>query len=471
MTGHDRADAASVTTRRRNARYTTLDADGPLPLDMVRAVPQIRRGPLGFLERMVARYGDLVAFPMPRGAVLLVNDPSGARRVLQDNHRGYCKQTVQYSSLAAVTGSGLLTADGEAWRRHRRIMQPAFHHGGLASIAEHARAAGERLRDRWDGAPGRVLDAEAAILCVMLEVVGATLFDADLGPMGERIVTAVDAALALVVRRAASPIPARCPTPGRYRLRRAVGVLDQACREVVRARRERGVHATDTDVLARLLLAVDADGGLTEREVRDEVVTLVIAGHETVASCLTWTLHLLAERPDVQDDLAAELSTVLGDGRRLRPPRWADLPRLPLARAVIEESLRLYPPAWVITRRAVRDDVVAGLAVPAGTMVILSPWLLHRRPDSWPDPERFEPGRFLDRAGQAPLRGDYLPFGAGPRLCIGRDLALVETVLVLATLLSGRRVERPPGERPVEVEALVTLRPRGGLRLRLAPAR
>jgi cytochrome P450 len=468
---------------RRNARYTALDVDGPLPWDMLRAVPQIRRDPLAFLESVVARYGDLVAFPLPRGQVLLVNDPDGARRILVDNARGYGKGTLQYGALSLVTGAGLLTTDGELWRRHRRIAQPAFHNRHLAAVAASAGSAAERLLQAWDaagvdGSPA-VLDADAEAMRVMLEVVGRTLFATDLAPVGERVVRAVDVALHAVVGTAASPVPQWFPSPRRRRLRRAVATLDEVCADLVAGRRAAGTDGAH-DVLALLLAAVDAgrhaaDGspsGLAEREVRDEILTLVIAGHETVASCLTWTLHLLAGDPAAQARLHAELDEVLRDGAGLRAPGWQDVPRLPWTRAVVDEALRLFPPAWVITRRALADDVVVGVAVPAGTLVILSPWLLHRRPASWSHPLRFDPGRFLDGGGQlsrGPARGDYLPFGAGPRLCVGRETALVEAVLVLAGLLRDRVVARPDGVRPPGIDALVTLRPHGGLPLALTP--
>ena len=471
-TGDDLRAGDRPAPQRRNARYTPLAVDGPLPADMLRAVPAIRRDPLAFLEHTVRRHGDLVAFPMPRTPVLLVNTPTGARHVLQDNHRGYGKRTVQYGALGLVTGAGLLTADGDLWRRRRRIAQPAFHHGHLGAVAEQAAAAGTALADRWSAAPGACVDVDRAALHTMLEVVGRTLFAADLAADGERVVEAVDAALQAVVVRARSPLPAVLPgwlpTPAQRRLRRAVTTLDDACLGVVRRRRAAGLGDADTDVLALLLRAADAEGGLTEREVRDELVTLVIAGHETVASCLTWTLLLLARHPEVQDRLAAELDA-LPEGR---DPGWADLGALPWTRAVVDEALRLYPPAWVITRRALADDVVDGVAVPAGTLVVLSPWLLHRRADSWPDPLRFDPERFAGDGkgtGRGAIRGDYVPFGAGPRLCIGRDVALVQAVLIVATLLRGRRVVRPDAAEPVHVDALVTLRPRGGLPLRLLP--
>lgn len=473
---------AAAAPARRNARYTGLDVDGPLPTDMLRAVPAIRRDPLTFLEGLVARYGDLVAFPVPRSQVLLVNDPDGVRRVLVDNARGYGKATLQYGALSLVTGAGLLTTDGEVWRRHRRVAQPAFHPNRLREVAAAAVTAAERMRAEWDAAaPGpeglRVVDADGAAMRAMLEVVGRTLFAADLRPVGERVVGAVDAALHAVVATAASPVPAWLPTPRRRRLRRAVATLDGVCADLVAQRRATS-GAGAGDVLALLLAAVDArdagdPAGLAPREVRDEILTLVIAGHETVASSLTWTLHLLAGDPVVQARLHAEVDAVLGGPGAARPPDRDDVPRLPYTRAVVDEALRLYPPAWVVTRRALADDTVAGLAVPAGTLVIASPWLLHRRAASWPDPRRFDPARFLgpDAPSRGAARGDYVPFGAGPRLCIGRESALVESVLVLAGLLRDRAVVRPPGAAPPAVDALVTLRPRGGLPLALVPRR
>jgi cytochrome P450 len=451
----------SSAAPRPNARYTPLEAAGPLPWEMVRSIPAIMRDPLTWLEGAVARYGDHVAFPLPHAPVLLVNTPSGARRVLQENHRAYSKATVQYGALALVAGQGLLSADGDVWRRHRRIMQPAFHHGGLDQVAGHTLAASAGLRAAWDDAGGEAVDADAATLRAMLEVVGRTLFADDLAADGARVVGAVDDALRVVLARARSPLAAgplgRLPTPSRARLARAVATLDDVCARVVTRRRARGIGPDDADLLAVLLRASEE---LSPREIRDELVTLVIAGHETVASALTWTLHLLAGAPEVQARLHAELDDVLAGAA----PTWADLPALRYTRAVLDEALRLYPPAWVITRRAEAADELDGVAIPAGTLVMLSPWLLHRRAATWPDPEAFDPTRFLARDGR---REGYLPFGAGPRLCIGRDFALVEATLLLAALLRDRTVVRPAGAAVPRVEALVTLRPRHGLPLLL----
>lgn len=462
---------------RRNARYTALDADGPVPREMVRDLLAIRRDPLAYLESVVARFGDLVAFPLPRTPVLLVNDPAGARRVLVENARAYSKATIQYGALSLVTGGGLLTADGEAWRRRRRIVQPAFHHGTLDVVAEQAVAAAERVTAGWADLPdGAVVDVDAACLQATLEVVGATLFDADLAADGERVVAAVHTALAVVVQRARTPQPSWLPTPANRRLADAVATLDRTCGDVVRGRRARGL-AGGEDLLGLLLRSADlnpeadtdaaGEGGLSDVEVRDELVTLVIAGHETVASALSWTLLLLADHPQVQQRLHAELDVVL-PGRRA--PGWADLAALRVTRSVVDEALRLFPPAWVLTRRAESEDQICGVAVPVGTLVIVSPWLLHRRPADWPQPLTFDPTRF-DADRSATPRGAYLPFGVGPRLCIGRDFATVETVLTLAALLRGHRVElaRDADGRPRRpaIEASVTVRPRGGLPLAL----
>lgn len=431
---------------------------------MIRAVPAIRRDPLRYLERTVARYGDLVAFPLPRTPVLLVNTVAGARRVLVENSGAYSKRTVQYGALSLVTGVGLLTADGPTWRERRRLDQPAFHHSRLDGVANESVRAAERLRGGLPPAGG-VVDVDAAALAATLEVVGRTLFGGAVAADGERVVAAVLSALDVVVTRAKTPVPVPrwAPTPGAARLRRAVGTLDDACADVVAHRRAAGLGPADGDLLALLLRAVDA-GALSPQEVRDELVTMVIAGHETVASALTWTLYLLAGHPDAQARLHAELDDVLAG----RAPGWDDLGRLPWTRAVVDEALRLYPPAWVVTRRAERDDVVDGVALPAGTLVILSPWLLHRRPDVFTEPSCFDPGRFVAGGARSLPRGAYLPFGAGPRLCIGRDFALVESVLVLAALLRDRAVLPVPGRAP-RVDASVTLRPRGGLPLRLLP--
>ncbi|MGL5828180.1 MAG: cytochrome P450, partial [Angustibacter sp.] len=398
-----------------------------------------------------------VAFPLP-SPVLLVTDPAGVRRVLLENPQNYTKQTVQYGSLSAVTGAGLLTADAELWRAHRKIAQPAFHRDTAAAVAAQSRAAADRLTRDWRGLPasGAVVDFDAAAMQATLEVVGQCLFAADLRQEGAELVEAITVALHAVIDRAQLPLPTWLwPGPIR-RQRRSIATLDRVCANLVHLRRERGIRADDADLLA-LLLSSD----LSPQEVRDEVVTAVIAGHETVASALTWACRLLAENPHVQDELAAEARAA---GSELG---WDQLRLLPKIRQAVDESLRLYPPAWVVTRRSLASDEVAGVHLPAGTLVILSPWLTHRRAGLWPEPERFDPGRFA-AAGAARPRAEYFPFGAGPRLCIGREFALVESVLMLAALLRDWQLRPPTGGPRPPISALVTLRPRGGLPLHVS---
>ncbi len=420
---------------------------------MLRALPLIRRDVLSFLAQMHSRYGDAVAFPLPT-PVLLMTDPIGVRRVLLENPNNYTKDTVQYGSLSAVTGAGLLTSDAEPWRQHRKIAQPAFAHGTLTGVAEQALAAAARVSRDW--VDGATVDLDQAAMQATLEVVGHSLFAADLRADGTALVTAVTQALDSVIDRAQIPLPSWL-WPGPLRRQTAANrVLDEVSAELVRLREAAGISATDCDLLALLMRSE-----LSPKQVRDELVTAVIAGHETVASALTWTVQLLAEHPQIQTKVAAEVQAA---GSELS---WSALPELPLLRRVVAESLRLYPPAWVVTRRSIAADQLAGVAIPPQTLVILCPWLSHRRTEAWPDPQRFDPERFA-AAGASRPRPDYFPFGAGPRLCIGREFALVEAVLVLAAVLSEWEFSLLPGRSRPKVAALVTLRPRGGLPLRVS---
>jgi len=344
------------------------------------------------------------------------------------------------------------------------MLQPGFHRDSLASVAEHTvREAGAQARALLESA-GPV-DVDEAMMRAALQVVGAALFSTDLSGQAAALVPAVLTALDRVVVRARSPWlpPLAVPTPGNLRLRRALGTIDASVAAMVAARRADGEPGRD--VLGLLLRAIDDDDVAGTAAVRDEMVTLLIAGHETVASALTWAWHLLSTHPSGYERMLHEVDAVLGS----RPATLADLPSLTWTRAVLDEALRLYPPAWVITRRAAQADTLAGFHVAPGTLVLISTYALHRDPALWPNPDLFDPQRWLPGGpGQGP-RWSYLPFGAGPRQCIGKDFALVEGTLMLATLAQHLTVRRPPGQAPPRVQALVTLRPRGGLPLEVEP--
>jgi cytochrome P450 len=437
---------------------------------MLRSVRVIRRDPLAFLAAMRDSYGPVVQFPIPSPPTYLVTDPDAVRRVLVTNARAYGKRTLQYTTLSLVTGEGLLTADTEVWRTQRPVIQPAFHRASLDLVAGHVRTAVDRLVSRWDRLEGTVVDVDEAMMRLALEVVGSALFGADLSGDAERLTSATLDALDVVVKKARwpLPVPVAVPTPTNVVLRRAVGRLDAAVEAMLaeRARRPLGPDEPPRDMLD-LLLAVHRDDGsaLSRQQVRDQVVTFIVAGHETVASALTWAWQLLAANPDALRRLRAEVDSVCPTGA----VSFADVPRLPWTAAVLDEVLRLRPPAWLVTRRSLEPDVLAGVDVPADALVILSPWLVHHDARLWADPEAFDPARFVDEQGarrrEVVASSAYLPFGAGPRLCVGRDMALLEGVLVLAALAA--RVDLEAVGDPPRAVPLVTIRPAGGLPMRV----
>lgn len=450
------------TTPQRSYLGTPATAPGPAGPDMLRDFALIRRDPLGYLAKSWRAHGDIVQFPVPRPPSYLVNEPGAVRRVLVDNARGYGKSTIQYRALSLVTGDGLLTSDGDQWRRQRRLIQPAFHHQTLRSLVQHVEDAATSMLDGWLAGPStQVVDVDAAIMHTALDVVGRALFATDLSSDADELTRATLQGLDVVIARARVPItpPAWVPTPANRRLRSANARLDAAVRSMVRERAVRGIG--ESDMLDLLMAMRDEDGtGLSEEEIRDQIVTFIVAGHETVASALTWSWALLAQDPQAQRRVQHEADSVADRC----PLTMEDLHSLPFTRAVFDETLRLYPPAWLITRKALAADELAGHVIPDGALVIMSPSLLHRHPEIWRDPESFRPERFLN----GEVRREYfIPFGAGPRLCIGRDFSYVEGVHLLARMAGRFEFSYPPGMGLPAPDPLVTIRPRGGLHLRI----
>lgn len=444
-----------------NRRYVTTacTAPGPVGQSMLGSFGAIRKNPLAYLDSVWRTYGDVVQFPVPRPPSYLVNDPEGVRSVLVTNARNYGKSTIQYSALSLVTGEGLLSADTAEWKRQRPMVQPAFHRETLTSIVAHVATAAERIIEDWSALPeDSVVDIDAAIMNAALEIVGHALFGSDLSADADVLTSATLDALDVVIARARVPItpPSWVPTPGNRKLASSVAALDGAVQSMLDSR---GVREVPEDMLDLLITGRDDEANaLTTTEIRDQIVTFIVAGHETVASALTWTFALLAENPEVLRRLQAEADAVLGGSAA----QFADYQRLPYARAVIDETLRLYPPAWLITRNSLGDDILGGYEVPKGSLIIMSPWLLHRHPDVWAHPDRFEPQRFVD--GDID-RSAFIPFGAGPRQCIGRDFAYVEAVLLLSSLVAHFDLEYPAGQHRPAAVPLVTMRPSGGLHL------
>ena len=441
---------------------TPATAPGPSGPHMLKAFSAIRGNPLSYLAGVWREHGDVVQFPIPRPPIYLVNDPDAVRRVLVEQARTYGKSTIQYRALSLVTGEGLLTSDADVWRRQRRMVQPAFHQETLAQLTDYVERSSSSVLADWERAgTGAMVDIDVAMMHATLEVVGHALFGSDLSQDASALADATLDALDVVIARARVPItpPGWIPTRANRRLAAANNVFDSAVRRMIAERAQAKVRTHD--MLDMLMEVRDEHGqGLSGEEIRNQMVTFIVAGHETVASALTWAWALLAAHPQEQESLHEELSQIVQDA----PLTIDDYPRLVRTRAVFDEALRLYPPAWLITRKALASGELAGRRVPAGSLVIMSPWLLHRHPSLWRAPEEFCPSRFIDEEVD---RSSFLPFGAGPRMCIGRDFAYVEGVLMLARLASRFQVSYPAGAGVPAMDPLVTIRPAGGLKLRI----
>jgi cytochrome P450 len=448
---------------------------GPTPLELLRSVPGILSNPLAYLQQSAHRYGDFVRFQAGPVTAVLINHPDAIKHVLVDNHRNYTKDTIQYNALSAVTGRGLLTSDGDFWFRQRRLMQPSFTRQHIQSFGGAVSTAVERMVARWqaeeenagankNGSPA-VIDLDAEMMRTTLEIVGQALFSLDLSQEAPVLTRAVITCLDYIMYGARHiTLPDSIPTPRSLRFKRALAALDRAVYEIIDWRRGAPPQG---DLLDMLLVHLDETGanGMTLKQLRDEVITLLIAGHETVASALTWACYLLSTHPPALQKLRTELATALNG----RLPGVDDLPNLPYARMVFDEALRLYPPAWLITRKAAAEDTTEGFTIPAGALVIIGTSAMHHHPAYWPDPDAFDPERFTPERSEGRPRYAYLPFGGGPRLCIGNNFALMEAPLILAGIFQNFHLQIFPGHK-VEPDPLVTIRPRGGLPVKITRA-
>jgi cytochrome P450 len=419
---------------------------------------------LAFLRACAREYGDVVHLRFGRRPAYLLSHPDLVEAVLVTHQRDFVKSWV-IRLLRPVLGDGLLTSDGDHWLRQRRLVQPAFHRARVAAYADTMVRHAERMLAGWRA--GETRDVHAEMTRLTLGIVAETLFGADVSAHADRVARALSVLMASFTARRASlvSVPLAVPTPGNLALRRATRRLDALVYGMIRDRRAGG--GGRDDALSLLLEARDeADGrGMTDRQVRDELITLFLAGHETTANALSWTWYLLARHPAVGARLAVELRDVLGG----RAPAAADLPRLAYADAVVREAMRLYPPAHSMSREPLREVELGGYRVPPGTMVFMSPWVIHRDGRFFDDPEAFAPDRWMDGLARRLPRFAYFPFGGGPRVCIGSAFATMEAVLLLATIAARFRPRLAPGEEVV-ADASVTLRPRGGVRMVLDPA-
>ena len=420
-----------------------------------------RRDPLELFLRTQRTCGDFARLKFGPFDYYLLNDPATVHRVLVENHRAYTKSR-NYAGLKLVLGQGLLTSEGDFWRSQRKLAQPAFHRQRMTGFVDAMAADTSAMLERWSATRDTEMDVHTEMTRLTLRIVGRTLFSTDVDDQASAVGAALTHALDWTNRYVESmlPIPPWVPTPDNLRFKRSKKTLDDLVFHIIETRR---AGAADPGDLLGMLMAVrdeDTREGMSDQQLRDEVMTLVVAGHETTANLLAWTFYLLSEHPAVAQRLKAEVDTALGG----RVPVLGDLPQLPYTKRVLEEALRLYPPAWVFERQAVEDDVLHGFPVPKGSIIGISPWSIHRNEKLWPDPERFDPERFLPAAVAARPKLAYLPFGGGPRFCIGNGFAMMEAQVIVAMVAQRFTLELVPGH-PVVPDPLVTLRPRDGMRM------
>ncbi|MCS6909070.1 MAG: cytochrome P450 [Anaerolineales bacterium] len=424
-------------------------------------LPGVWKDPLRFFVE-AATHGRVVQLDLGPSRFYLIHHPDDVKYVLQDNQKNFVKA---YDPIKPLFGDGLLTSNGEKWLRHRRLMQPAFHRTQIAQMAGVMTAATETMLARWAAQPtGKPLEISSEMMLLTQTIIVRTMFSTDVSANAERIGAAFDYLLAYFNRFLFSPIhiPLDWPTPANRRFKRERDFITQTVYAILADRRRSGRQ--EADLLSMLLAArEEGDGrGLSDEEIRDEIITIFLAGHETTATLLSWTWYVLSRQPQILSRLEDELARVLSG----RTPTFDDLPRLTYTRLVLDETLRLYPPAWMFVRTAVADDELGGYHVPAGASIFLSPYVTHRLPEFWPEPETFDPERFRPEAVEARHKLAYFPFAAGPRKCIGDQFALVEATLLLATIAQRYRLKAVPGYR-VRPTPLATLRPRPGLLMTL----
>lgn len=422
-------------------------------------IPEFAADRLGFLTRIAREHGDVVAIRFLHRKILVVNHPALVEEVLVTRNRSFIKHFALRIAKSTM-GEGLLTSEGDFWRRQRRLSQPAFHREKVAGHAGVMVDLAERMLRGWSDGQG--LDVQDAMMRLTLEIVAKCLFDADVSGDSAEASEAMETVLRCFTDQVNKVVrlPQFLPTPANLRLKKAMRRLDGIIYRVIADRRATGEDRGD--LLSMLLQATDpveeGGSGMTDRQLRDEAMTLFMAGHETTANTLAWVWFLLSGHPEVESKLHAELDEVLGG----RPPDFDDLPRLAYAEKVVTEALRLYPTVWLLGREAIEPTEVGGHPVPVGTTVYMSQWVLHRDPRFFEDPLAYRPDRWDGGLAKKIPRYAYFPFGGGPRICIGNAFAMMEATLLLAAIARKFRVRVVRPDRVVPLPTM-TLRPVGGI--------
>lgn len=440
-------------------------APGPKGIEVLGLLGPLRRDALGTMARLRGRYGNVYRLAASVGVdTTVLCRPEAAAHVLQHHHKNYRKGAV-IGQFKLLDGEGLVTSEGELWTRQRKLAQPAFHRQRLVRMAETMVECTEALAERWRGYArrGDVFDTEPEMMQLTLQVASRTLFSRDVSDAAGTISPAVDVARDYISARFYTPfVPAWIPTPSAVRFWKARRLLDSVVYGIIEERR-RSAENHD-DLLAMFMQARDEETGegMSDTQLRDEVMTMLMAGHESTAVTMTWAWHFLAHRPDLQERLHAEIDRALNG----RAPTHEDLAALPYSRMVVEEALRHRPVVWALSRQAVDEDEILGYRIPKNAYIGLGTYFIQHDPEIWPDPERFDPERFAPEKAADRHPFAFLPFGGGPRGCIGRHFAMLEAQFALVSVVQRFRIE-PGREGEPELEAQLSLRARGGVPVRL----
>ena len=440
---------------------------GPPPHFLIGNFPLASPDPLAIFTRWASEYGDMFYYRAGWIPVYFLNHPDLIESALVTQQQNFRKDRVIQNSRWFL-GDGLLTSEGPDWMRQRRLSQPAFNRERIASYAQTMTECADEMLAGWND--GEIRDVHQEMMQLTLRIVARVLFSVEVKEETERVSQALNVLMKHTsgARMILPAILRYLPIPALARVRRAVRELDEIVYRIIRRRRAtpNGGDSTGADLLSMLMSAQDDDGSrMTDRQLRDEIMTFLLAGHETTALSLSWTWYLLARNPDVEEKLQTELHTTL----RGRSPSHQDLPNLVYSGRVVKESMRLYPPAWSMARAAARDCEIGGYTLPAGANVVMSQWIMHRDPRFFPDPEKFDPGRWANEKTQSLPRFAYFPFGGGPRQCIGASFATMEATLLLAAIARRFQLRAVPGH-PVVAFPSITLRPKYGIRMSLHQA-
>ena len=430
---------------------------GPKNRGIVGNLPMASGDPLGVFTQWARQYGDVFYYRVFHRHIYFLNHPDLVKDVLVTNYQNFVKgEAIRFNRR--MFGNGLISNEGSSWLQQRRLIQPAFHRERIESYGNTMVVYAERMIATWRD--GEERDIHRDMMHLTLEIVARTLFNIEIAGDRDHIAVALNTLMELSsgARMLLPPLLRRAPTPGNVRYQQAARRLDHIVYSLIRERRASG--KVFGDLLSTLLEARDEAGApMPDRQLRDEVMTILLAGHETAAVSLSWTWYLLAQNPAVEQKLSVELRQVLNG----RSPRPGDLAKLRYTERVVKEAMRLYPPVWALVRNPIKDCEIGGYRVPAGASVIMSPWVMHRDPQHYDEPERFDPDRWLDERTPGTPKFTYFPFGGGPRSCIGSSFAMMEAVLVLATIAQRYKIGVVQ-DRPIEPLPTITLRPKHGVR-------